>query len=48
MNNQKLQMLKLESAKLQMLNLVMNVNMEGDLHISSIEELKRDNPNFST
>jgi hypothetical protein len=48
MNNQKLQMLKLESTKLQVLNLVMNVNMEGDLHISNIEELKRDNPNLST
>ncbi len=29
MNDQKLQMLKLESTKLQVLNLVMNVNMEG-------------------
>jgi hypothetical protein len=38
MNNQKLQMLKLELTKLQVLNLVMNVNMEGDLHISNIEE----------
>jgi len=48
MNNQKLQMLKLESTKLQVLNLVMNVNMEGDLHISNIKESKHDDPNFGT
>ncbi len=48
MNNQKLQMLKLESTKLQVLNLVMNVNMEGDLHISSIKKSKCDNPNLGT
>ncbi len=46
MNNQKLQMLKLESTKLQVLNLVMNVNMEVNLHISNIEESKHDNHNL--
>ncbi len=48
MNNQKFQMLKLESTKLQVLNLVMNVNMDGDLHISSIEESKHDDLNLGT
>jgi hypothetical protein len=48
MNNQKLQMLKLESTKLQLFNLVMNVNMEGSFTHIQHKGSKCDNPNLNT